>query len=284
VDRSLDTGRVARSRLQAFADRRRRRRRQRVVAAGVLVSSAVLALISSLDANALAAVGLGPSTAPAAVDSPASPSGAPSPLRTHMPTGCEITGTAQRAVEGYLATRTAEFGAVTVDGRNSAGDCVAIRAFQTWAGMQGASGIADSTTGSVARRLTAAAPGHCHAGAAMTVCVNLSQQILWVQRSGVITFGPVPIRTGRAGEATPPGTYAITEKKADTTSSEFGTKLPFWQRFYRDYGFHAAETYLYADIPGSHGCVNLLLRDAKALFGLTGTGTAVRIFGVKPGT
>jgi lipoprotein-anchoring transpeptidase ErfK/SrfK len=260
-----------------------------MVAVAVLVSSAVLALLSSVDADALAAVGLGPSGAPT-TSRPVSPASAargsmaPAVRATHTPTDCEITGSSQRTVETYLATRASQFGAVSTDGLTSSPDCAAIRAFQTWAGMVHPTGIADGTTGDVARRLASVVPGRCHAGSATTVCVDLTAQVMWVQTSGRIIFGPVPVRTGRAGEATPAGAYAITQKKADTTSSEFGTKLPFWERFYKDFGFHGAETYLYADIPGSHGCVNLLLRDAKALFGLTHTGTAVRIFGAKPGT
>jgi lipoprotein-anchoring transpeptidase ErfK/SrfK len=59
--------------------------------------------------------------------------------------------------------------------------------------------------------------------------------------------------------------------------------MPYWQQFHRDMGFHETPSYLYQG-PGSHGCLNLLRRDAVTLYGLTKRGTPVQIFGRKPGT
>jgi hypothetical protein len=198
---------------------------------------------------------------------------------------CGKTGPGQEQVEAYLAARTGRFGQVKADARQSAADCAAIAAFQKWAGIPNPTGFADATTGEVARRLAAVQTGDCAPQPrGTTVCVDLTHQAMWVVRSGRIVLGPTVARTGRPGKATPIGIYEITEKKVDTISSETGTRLPYWQRFFRDFGFHAADTPMYAAIPGSLGCVNLLNRDAQALFKLTELGTEVHLFGQKPGT
>jgi hypothetical protein len=188
------------------------------------------------------------------------------------------TGPAQRQVERYLGLK--------VDGIASTADCLAVQRFQRRMDIRPAAGYAGPLTGSVVGRLAGAALGSCGSSAGVRICLDLTHQVLWVTRSGKRIYGPVPARTGRAGLRTPAGTFRIQDKKVSTTSSIFkGVPLPYWQRFYRDMGFHQTPSWLYEpNTPGSHGCVNLLPVDAKALFALTKTGTPVRIFGRKPGT
>ncbi|MCW2502613.1 MAG: hypothetical protein JWO79_897 [Actinomycetia bacterium] len=197
---------------------------------------------------------------------------------------CRGTGPGQLAVEKYLATHT-EFGPVTVDGKQSAQDCAAIKKFQARYGVLPLAGYAGPVSGSVATRLSSVATAKCSVKG-LTVCVDLTSQTMWVVSGGRTVLGPVPIRTGRAGKATPPGFYSIQDKKKWTTSSEFkDVPLPYWERFNGGMGFHQTPSYLYdQNSPGSHGCINLLRRDAIALFGLTHSGTRVHIFGAKPGT
>ena len=197
---------------------------------------------------------------------------------------CRGTGPGQLAVEKYLAAHTG-FGPVTVDGKQSAQDCAAIKKFQARYGVLPLAGYAGPVSGSVATRLSSVATAKCSVKG-LTVCVDLTSQTMWVVSGGETVLGPVPIRTGRAGKATPPGFYSIHDKKKWTTSSEFkDVPLPYWERFNGGMGFHQTPSYLYdQNSPGSHGCINLLRRDAIALFGLTHTGTRVHIFGVKPGT
>ncbi|MCW2568830.1 MAG: hypothetical protein JWN54_2927 [Mycobacterium sp.] len=195
---------------------------------------------------------------------------------------CGTTGPGQLTVERYLAAHVTLYGAVTVDGRQSAADCAAIRRFQARLGISPASGLAGRTTKAVAQRLTRAAVSRCHTGT--RVCVDLTSQTFWMVRGGKVVLGPTTIRTGRAGGyRTPTGTFRIGAKKRMTRSSYFGTKMPYWEHFYRDMGFHETPSYLHQG-PGSHGCVNLLRRDAISLFALTKKGTPVVIFGRKPGT
>jgi lipoprotein-anchoring transpeptidase ErfK/SrfK len=199
------------------------------------------------------------------------------------PTGCGSPSAGDAVVESYLAG--GRFGAVTRDGRLAGAECDVVRTFQRWAAIPQVTGTATATTIAVARRLAAVRTGSCGApGAGLTVCVDLTTQTVWAIRGGKVALAPTVVRTGRRGQATPTGWFRIGQKKRHTSSSIYGTALPFWQRFYRDFGFHALETPLYAPIPGSHGCVNMIRRDAAALFALTSAGTRVHVFGRKPGT
>jgi lipoprotein-anchoring transpeptidase ErfK/SrfK len=187
-------------------------------------------------------------------------------------------------VEEYVYRNASRFGRVVRDGRLAGPDCAAVRAFQRWAMIPQVTGSATPITAAVATRLSAARPAACRAtGRAVTLCVDLSSQTMWAVRAGRLVLGPTVARTGRRGEATPTGWYRITQRKRYTVSSEYGTPLWFWQRFYRDFGFHAAVTPMYAAVGGSHGCVNLLPRDAAA-FWLARRGSRVHVFGRKPGT
>jgi lipoprotein-anchoring transpeptidase ErfK/SrfK len=235
-----------------------------------------------------------PSQSPSQSPSPTPSSSAPTPAapkpvapkpKPKPATGpCARTGPAQLAVERYLAAHP-QWGAVTVDGKQSPADCAAIKKFQTRYGVRPAAGLAGPTTGRIVDRLTRANLDRCDTGSGTTICVDLSAQTFWVVRGGDVVLGPAPIRTGRAGLATPAGHFRIGNKKRHTISTIFKVPLPYWQQFNADMGFHQTPSYLYdGDSPGSHGCVNLLRRDAVALYGLTEVGTAVHVYGRKPGT
>jgi lipoprotein-anchoring transpeptidase ErfK/SrfK len=60
--------------------------------------------------------------------------------------------------------------------------------------------------------------------------------------------------------------------------------LPYWQRFVGGIGFHETTTYLHDAQRDSHGCINLLHRDAVDMFGQLHMGATVRTFGRRPGT
>lgn len=200
------------------------------------------------------------------------------PVTPASAAGCAPrTGTHQRQVERLLGLR--------VDGVASYADCLAVQRYQRRFDIRPSAGYAGPLTYSVASRLASAHYGQCGRSYALRVCVDLTSQVMWVMRGGTKIYGPTPIRTGRKHLTTPAGYFGIQDKKVTTVSSIFKVKLPYWQRFYRDMGFHQTTTYLYdAKIPGSHGCINLLPADAKALFNLTARGTSVHIFGRKPGT
>jgi hypothetical protein len=218
-------------------------------------------LASILTAAALLGAGLGvllPSAAQAAGCSPR-------------------TGPGQRQVEKYLG--------LTVDGRASYADCVAVQRFQKRMDIRPTAGYAGPLTSSIVSRLTGASYAKCGSSTGIRVCVDLTHQVMWVTRNGKRVHGPAPIRTGRGGLATPAGLFKIQDKKVSTVSTIFKVKLPYWERFYADMGFHQTTTWLYdGGSPGSHGCINLLPVDARMLFKYTKYGTPVKIFGRKPGT
>jgi peptidoglycan hydrolase-like protein with peptidoglycan-binding domain len=213
-----------------------------------------------------------------------SPTGSPAGA---TPAGCP-QGDSQRAVETALA-QLGGYGQVTPDGIQSAGDCAAIKKFQSRYGISPAEGRAGPTTADVARRIAASTGASeramCPAGAALTVCVDLTRQTAWAVRDGSVVWGPTVIRTGMGGGyQTPTGTYRIYGRATREWSVPFKVWLPYWQAFNGGIGFHQTTTYIHNAAIGSHGCVNLLPADAVALWQLSTVGTTVRVFGNRPGT
>ncbi|MFI5958459.1 L,D-transpeptidase [Cryptosporangium sp. NPDC051539] len=269
---------------------RGRRRRENPAGRAVKVAFAGLAaaaVAGSISYGAVSMVTHGsPTSTATAIDAPAPPRTADE--RASRSGGyCARTGPGQARVEQYLATQPARFGQVTMDATQDATDCAAIKKFQTAVALPTVTGFADDATAEIADRLYGSAAGSCQADAtATTVCVDLSRQTLWVMRGGSVVFAPVVVRTGGKGLKTPVGKFEISEKKTLTTSSEYGTKLPYWERFYQDFGLHATDASFYTDEKsgGSHGCVNLLAGDAKSVYDLTEVGSEVHVFGHKAGT
>ncbi|MEU4474386.1 L,D-transpeptidase family protein [Micromonospora sp. NPDC023888] len=209
---------------------------------------------------------------------------APKPTTTVAPTvaGCP-QGQHQRAVETYLA-RLGGFGAVTVDGRQSAADCAAIKKFQKRYGIRPVEGRAGPTTYDVAQRLATTEPARCKAGTGTTFCVDLTRQTVWAMRGGKVIMPPTVTRTGMAGYRTPAGTFTVNFRNPKEWSDPYEVWLPYWQHFTQGMGFHETTTYLHEKSIGSHGCVNLLHADAVRMWELGKVGTRVVLIGRRPGT
>ncbi|MFE9692534.1 L,D-transpeptidase family protein [Micromonospora sp. NPDC005806] len=223
-----------------------------------------------------------PSTPPSRTATPTpNRSTAPKP-KPSKPAGCP-QGEHQRAVETYLA-RLGGFGKVTVDGKQSAADCTAIKKFQRRYGISPAAGRAGTTTYDVAKRLANTDVHRCRTGSGLTFCVDLTHQTVWAMRGGKVVMGPTVTRTGMAGFATPSGTYHVGGRNLKEWSNPYEVWLPYWQQFNGGIGFHETTTYLHNGSIGSHGCVNLLHRDAVRLWELGSIGTRVSVFGRRPGT
>ncbi|MEE6261372.1 L,D-transpeptidase family protein [Plantactinospora sonchi] len=209
----------------------------------------------------------------------------PAPTRTPTskpPSGCP-QGERQREVERHLA-QLGGFGRVTVDGRQSAADCEAIKRFQRRYDIRPAHGRAGPTTADVARRLAETDTDRCRAGSGTTFCVDLTRQTVWAIRDGRVVVPPTVTRTGMSGYATPSGTYRINFRNVKEWSDPYEVWLPYWQRFVGGIGFHQTTTYLHDKSIGSHGCVNLLPSDARRLWELGKVGTRVHVIGRRPGT
>ncbi|MBF9130741.1 murein L,D-transpeptidase [Plantactinospora sp. S1510] len=198
------------------------------------------------------------------------------------PSGCP-QGDRQRDVERYLA-RLGGFGTVTVDGRQSAADCAAIKRFQRRYDIRPAEGRAGPTTADVARRLASTDTDKCADGSGTTFCVDLTLQTVWAMRGGKVVMAPTVTRTGMSGFRTPSGTYKVNFRNTKEWSDPYEVWLPYWQRFIGGIGFHQTTTYLHNKSIGSHGCVNLLPTDARRMWDLGKVGTRVHVLGRRPGT
>ena len=197
--------------------------------------------------------------------------------------GCP-TGDRQRAVETALAA-LGGFGPVTVDGRQSAADCKAIKKFQKRYGISPAEGRAGPTTADVAKRLVATSTDRCDAGKGLTFCIDLTRQTVFALRDGAVVMAPTVTRTGMAGGyQTPAGEYRIDWRNVREWSNPYKVWLPYWQHFINGMGFHETTTYIHNGAIGSHGCVNLLPVDARRAWDLGKVGAKVHVYGRRPGT
>jgi lipoprotein-anchoring transpeptidase ErfK/SrfK len=194
------------------------------------------------------------------------------------------TGKYQKQVEGYLK-QLGGFGSVSVDGKQSSGDCTAIKKFQSRYGIKPVAGLAGPTTYGVAKRLAGTKTSNCKAKkSGTTVCVDLTQQTVYVMKNGKVSVKPTVTRTGMKGHRTPTGTYKINKRTTKEWSNPYHVWMPYWQRFVGGVGLHQTTTYLHDGWRGSHGCVNLLQSDAKQLYGIGKIGTTVKVYGRRSGT
>lgn len=84
------------------------------------------------------------------------------------------------------------------------------------------------------------------------------------------------VSTGKRGFATPTGTYVITNKHRDWSSTIYqGASMPCFQRLScGDFGFHQG---IVPGYPASHGCLRVPYGNAQKLFALTQVGDRVEI-------
>jgi len=107
-------------------------------------------------------------------------------------------------------------------------------------------------------------------------CVSLSSQQTWLIANGVVTYGPVPITSGRAGYETPPGTFAVQYKVRDEVSREFNNAPMPYSVYFEDGGIAFHEGSL--EVP-SHGCIHLSHEAAVTYFETLSQGAQVQVVG-----
>ncbi|MEU6842536.1 L,D-transpeptidase family protein [Streptomyces sp. NPDC046716] len=214
---------------------------------------------------------------PGDVPYPAASGGAPGPLAAAACT--KKTGPYQRQVERWLKRKA--------DGKQSPADCRAIRAFQTKQGIRPNAGFAGPVTWGRMRAISARknpnAAKKCPTRAYRLACVDLPRQLMWVSKGKKIVYGPVPIRSGRAGNRTRTGWHKVYWRHKNHWSSIYNSPMPYSQFFSGGQAFHGIYGNVYSP-PGSRGCVNLRLSDAKRLWGVLKGGDRVYVWGRKPGT
>jgi hypothetical protein len=81
----------------------------------------------------------------------------------------------------------------------------------------------------------------CSAGA--LACVDLSSQQAWLMRGGNVTYGPVPVATGKASAPTAPGIFHVSWKDLHHRSSEFHNAPMPYSVFFNGVNTDRAPTY-----------------------------------------
>lgn len=187
------------------------------------------------------------------------------------------TGPYQRQVERWLKLKA--------DGKQSAGDCEAIRAFQTKHKIKPASGFAGPVTWSTMMLIGAKkdpnAAKKCPVRSYKVACVDLDRQLTWVQQDSKVVFGPVPMRSGRTGHLTRKGWHTVYWRHKNHVSTLYNEPMPYAQFFDGGEAFHAVYGSIYTTV-GSYGCVNMKLGDARKLWDVLKTGDHVYVWGKRP--
>ncbi|MER5751588.1 L,D-transpeptidase family protein [Streptomyces sp. NPDC002088] len=188
-------------------------------------------------------------------------------------------GPYQRQVERWLKLKA--------DGKQSAADCRAVRAFQQKEKIKPAVGFAGPVTW--ARMMLKSAKKNPNAAKKCPVrtyrvaCVDLDRQLTWVQKGEKVVFGPVPMRSGRAGHRTRTGWHTIYWRHKNHWSTIYHTSMPYAQFFSGGQAFHAVYGSIHTTV-GSWGCVNLTLGDARKLWGVLKKNDHVYVWGRRPGS
>ncbi|MCM3848974.1 L,D-transpeptidase [Pseudonocardia sp. DR1-2] len=149
------------------------------------------------------------------------------------------------------------------------------------AASETSSGAAEGENSQVARQAHAEAqvPGTpCSVSA--RACVDLDSQRAWLVTDGVVSYGPVPVASGGAGQETPVGhSFRVYRKAADHRSGEFetpdGEPAPMpWSVFFADGGvaFHGGDRER-----ASAGCVKLDPEPAEEFFAGLRVGDKVQV-------
>lgn len=99
-------------------------------------------------------------------------------------------------------------------------------------------------------------------GNSAEACVDLSSNQAWLMDSGTVSYGPVPITSGKPGYETPPGLFKVSYKDRDHRSSIYNNAPMPYSVFFNDgIAFHADSLN-----EQSHGCIHLSTEAAKTFF------------------
>jgi hypothetical protein len=103
-------------------------------------------------------------------------------------------------------------------------------------------------------------------------CVDLSANRSWLLQNGRVTYGPVPITSGRPGFRTPPGTFTVASKRRDHVSSIYDAEMPWSVFFNGGVAFHEGSLTV-----TSHGCIHLSPEAAETYFSELAVGDVVQV-------
>lgn len=103
-------------------------------------------------------------------------------------------------------------------------------------------------------------------------CVDLSSARAWLIEDGAVSYGPVPITSGRKGFRTPTGTFPVTFHSRDHVSSIYDAPMPYSVFFNGGIAFHQGSL---SEL--SHGCIHLSRSAAREFFGSLDRGDRVQV-------
>lgn len=128
--------------------------------------------------------------------------------------------------------------------------------------LTGAVAVAAAAVGGVIAAPPVAAQEGAPCSDAASACVDLSENQAWLMEDGAVTYGPVPLSSGKPGYETPPGDFQVQWKDKDHRSREYDNAPMPYSVFFTDNGiaFHEGDT-----DEQSHGCVRLT-HDAAVTF------------------
>lgn len=129
-----------------------------------------------------------------------------------------------------------------------------------------------STSKTTPKPASTPAPGvPCHISTG--ACVDLSAKKAWLLQDGKVTYGPVPITSGRKGYPTPTGSFHVISKEKMHLSREFdNAPMPNSVFFFPGDAFHTGSL----SAP-SHGCVHLSSTASLKFFNTLQVGEPVQI-------
>ncbi|MGH3977937.1 MAG: L,D-transpeptidase [Pseudonocardiaceae bacterium] len=100
-------------------------------------------------------------------------------------------------------------------------------------------------------------------GTAADACIDLSGNQSWLMDGGAVTYGPVPITSGKPGYETPTGVFRVTWKDIDHRSREYDNAPMPYSVFFTNNGIAFHEGSLERQ---SHGCIHLSHEAARTYF------------------
>ena len=114
--------------------------------------------------------------------------------------------------------------------------------------------------------------------AAAAACVDLSDEQAWLQSAGRITYGPVPITSGREGHRTNTGMFTVFWRDKNHLSSLFNdAPMPNSVFFDDGIAFHAGSL-----SDQSHGCIHLSWDASETFYDTLSVGDSVYVWGEPP--
>jgi lipoprotein-anchoring transpeptidase ErfK/SrfK len=121
--------------------------------------------------------------------------------------------------------------------------------------------------------LSARVRAECAATA--TACADLSAHVTWLQSGGRITYGPVPMEPGGAGDPTPRGIFHVAWKAGPHyISTSYGVPIPYAVFFAAGgVAFHEGSL-----TTSSHGCIHLTMAAARYYNEHLPVGAEVEVF------